>query len=95
VAKTRHVVYLIHFARKFKHARHYVGFTSNLKARIARHKDGTGSALMRAVTKAGIPWRVVRQWPVMSHADGKLAAREEHRVKTSAPSKALCPVCSK
>ena len=48
------VVYLLHFARPFKHARHYVGYSELLPQRLAHHSKGTGARLMAAVSEAGI-----------------------------------------
>ena len=36
-------IYLIHFDTPYRHARHYMGFTTNLPQRIKRHKAGRGS----------------------------------------------------
>lgn len=85
------MVYLIHFEKRFKHARHYLGFShtaAKFARRIENHGKSKGSALMRAVTKAGIKWRVVRTWKKKSH-DGNF----ERRLKFN-PRAALCPVCS-
>ena len=46
-------VYLLHFDRPFKHARHYVGFfedADKVASRLQRHADGDGAALTRAVS---------------------------------------------
>jgi hypothetical protein len=55
-------VYLIHFDHPFKHARHYLGWASDLPARLQAHRGGTGGRLLRAVNNAGITWEVVRTW---------------------------------
>lgn len=83
------MIYLVHFERPFKHAKHYVGFTDvTLHERFARHTSNArlrrGSALMRAVLEAGIKFKVVRTWP---------GDREtEKRMKVSGNSW-RCPVC--
>jgi hypothetical protein len=53
-------VYLIHFERPLGdlnnprgQARHYLGFTEDLEARLAAHRSGNGSAIMAAVVQAG------------------------------------------
>jgi hypothetical protein len=58
------IVYLLHFDEPYKHARHYMGSTTeaNLDARLEHHRTGNGSRLMAAVSSAGISWRVVRLW---------------------------------
>lgn len=83
------MIYLIHFSRKYKHARHYLGYASSVAARVKRHKAGNGARLMAVVTAAGIPWRVVRRWT------GKAADRNaERRLKENNFAKDLCPICS-
>lgn len=81
------MVYLIHFERKLYHAQHYIGFTDvPLIDRVERHLAGNGSKLLRAVTKAGIEWEVVRVW---QDKDRKF----ERKLKNQKNSKLLCPIC--
>ena len=80
-------VYLVHFARRFNSAQHYMGFSTNIPERVKAHRAGRGSPLVAAVTKRGIPWRVVRTW---KRKDGFF----EQRLKRSYALKELCPVCS-
>ena len=42
------IVYLLHFERSYRHARHYIGFTQNLEQRLAEHRAGRGSPLVAA-----------------------------------------------
>lgn len=79
-------IYLIHFERPYHHAKHYIGWSSDVDARMIAHEVGRGSALMRAVTGAGIKWKVVRTWPGTRDDERRL-----HRQKNS-PAR-LCPVC--
>ncbi len=74
-------VYLIHFEQAYRHARHYLGVAKNLDARIADHRAGVGSRLLRIVSEAGIEWRVVRTWE-----DGRQLERHWKR---------LCPCDSR
>jgi predicted GIY-YIG superfamily endonuclease len=80
------VVYLVHFARPYRHARHYLGYTADVGARAARHAAGHGARLLEVVTQAGIPWQVVRVW---ENGDRAL----ERRLKAHKKSWRLCPVC--
>ena len=81
-------VYLIHFDRPYKHARHYVGSTAwSVKRRCQHHADGTGARLMQVVTEAGITWRVVRIW----RGQGR---KWERQIKNHGHVRLLCPVCS-
>ena len=79
-------VYLIHFNRPHRHARHYIGFTTNLDQRITDHLCGMGARLMEVITDEGIEWRVARTW----EGDRKL----ERRLKEWHNARLLCPVCS-
>lgn len=80
------LVYLIHFARPYEHARHYIGWTENLPFRLAHHRAGSGSRLLAAVSAAGIDFQVVRTWPGADR-------RFERRLKAKAATR-WCPVCS-
>lgn len=85
------MVYLIHFTKKFKHAKHYIGAVNGgepeLKKRIFHHRKNTGSRLLRALNLAGINWYVVRTW------DGGFDL--EKQLKAKKDSKSLCPICNK
>ncbi len=79
-------VYLIHFDSPFKHARHYIGWTTDLAARLADHRAGSGSALMAAVSAAGIGWRAAATWEGVD----RFVERKLHRRKGAG---AFCPCC--
>lgn len=84
------MVYLIHFEAKYCHAQHYIGYTESpgsLPDRLARHRAGDGSPLLRAVCNACIPWSVVRTW---SKADRFF----ERRLKLQKNTPRLCPICN-
>jgi len=85
-AHTTGTVYLLHFERPYRHARHYMGWTLNLEARLDEHLAGTGARLLEVITAEGIGFMCVRTWP------GK-TLREEKRLK-NCPRKKLCPVCN-
>jgi predicted GIY-YIG superfamily endonuclease len=79
-------VYLVHFSRRHNGAQHYLGFSTDIPARVKAHRAGRGSPLLRAVTKRGIPWRVVRTW---KRKDGHF----EQMLKRRFALKELCPIC--
>jgi len=79
-------IYLIHFSEAYKHARHYIGLTDDLDARLSAHASGQGARLMEVITNAGISWKVARTWSGNRKLERQLKRRKE------AP--ALCPVCS-
>ena len=84
------MVYLLCFDQHYKHARHYIGYTKNARTmakRLAYHKAGQGSKLMRAVSMAGIEFKVVRLW----HKADRLFERALHNQHNS---KRLCPICN-
>jgi predicted GIY-YIG superfamily endonuclease len=80
-------VYLLHFAKPYKHARHYLGYASRLESRLAMHRCGRGARLLQVVRQAGIRWRLVRVWS----GDRGL----ERQLKNRGGASRLCPVCRK
>jgi predicted GIY-YIG superfamily endonuclease len=79
------VVYLLHFHRPYKHARHYMGFSTQLGKRLEAHRTGNGARLMEVITGAGIGWTLARTWI----GDRTL----ERRLKRWHKSAQLCPIC--
>ena len=85
-------VYLIHFdaplgdvSNPRGQARHYLGYTEALAARLEAHRSGNGSAIMAAVARRGITWRLARTWE---------GGRDlERRLKRWHNSPRLCPIC--
>jgi predicted GIY-YIG superfamily endonuclease len=81
-------VYLVHFDRPYKHARHYLGFTSRtLGARLAEHEDGKGARLMQVIREAGIGFVLARVWRRATRTD----ERRLKRFKSTCTR--LCPIC--
>lgn len=80
------IIYLIHFSEPFRHARHYLGWTTDLAERLWAHKIGRGSNLISHVNAAGIAWHVVRTYT----GDRNL----ERRIKHSGGLGRCCNVCS-
>src|SRR5690348_17032605 len=56
-------VYLLHFDRPYRHARHYTGWTCDLEGRLIDHANGHGARLTQVVRDHGIGWTVARTWP--------------------------------
>lgn len=79
-------VYLLHFDKPYKHARHYLGFATNVDARIAHHRVGTGARLMQVVREAGIDFELVRTWENVTRT-------KERRIKNGGGLCRVCPVC--
>lgn len=79
------MVYLIHFDRPYKQAKHYTGSTRDLDARLARHRAGDGARLLQVLNQNGIGYQVVRTWE---------GGRDiERKVKAMKNAPHLCPVC--
>lgn len=81
------MVYLLHFDKPYKHARHYLGYTRRLEQRLEYHRRGHGARLMAAATSAGVTFVVARTWP---KAD-RTFERQLHNRKNNPQ---LCPVCT-
>jgi predicted GIY-YIG superfamily endonuclease len=79
-------VYLLHLDPPYRHARHYVGWTRDLAARLDAHRAGQGARLMEVVKQAGGTFRLARTWP--GGRDRERAIKNRHE----APK--LCPECS-
>ena len=80
------LIYLLHFERSYHHARHYLGYTDDLDARVAAHRAGRGSPLVAAAVRDGIEFRVAATWP-----GDRTEERRLHRYRNSP--RRLCPIC--
>lgn len=80
-------VYLLHFDPAYKHAKHYLGWASQLDARIAHHRNGTGANLTKYASKAGSQLIVARTWD-------NATRQTERKLKTSKHHSRLCPICN-
>jgi predicted GIY-YIG superfamily endonuclease len=79
-------VYLLHFSTPYHHARHYLGFTDDLDARLADHRSGQGARLLSVIKDAGIAWTLARTWS----GDRKF----ERKLKDRKATPRLCPICA-
>lgn len=81
-------IYLLHFHRPFKHARHYTGWAKNVDSRLAEHFDGSAhsSRLVRAACQAGIGFDVARIWHNKTRND-------ERQMKLQGGASRRCPIC--
>jgi predicted GIY-YIG superfamily endonuclease len=77
--------YLLHFARPIYGKQHYLGWSTNIVARVALHQRGRGARLVAQALAAGIGVDLVRVWPQVDKA-------RERALKRSAP-KSYCPTC--
>lgn len=81
------MIYLLHFDRPYKHARHYLGYTQaeSVDARVERHRSRNGARLIKVIMQEGIGFRVARTW----EGSRKL----ERRLKNRGGAARICPVC--
>ena len=84
----RGVVYLLHFAEPYYHARHYAGFATDVARRIREHHRGRGARLVAAVVDADIRFIVVRTWEGVTRAFERRLHRCHHHPQ-------LCPICAR
>ena len=69
------IVYLLHFDRSYRHARHYIGFTQNLEQRLEEHRAGRGSPLVAAAIADGIDFQLAAIWEGDRHEGVCVASR--------------------
>lgn len=77
-------VYLLHFPTPHHHARHYLGCTADLRARLTRHATGDGARILR--TDLDIDWELVRCWIAQTYSPERCA-------KSQHGSGVYCPLC--
>jgi predicted GIY-YIG superfamily endonuclease len=78
-------VYLLHFSQAYKHAKHYVGYTTNLNARLEAHSKGSGARLLEVITQAGLSFQLARTW--------QGTRKTERALKNQKNAPRFCPVC--
>jgi hypothetical protein len=79
-------VYLLHFERPYKHARHCLGFADDLDRQLILHRAGRGARLVEVVVQAGISFTLARTW------DGDRPLEQRLKNGHNAPAR-LCPLC--
>jgi hypothetical protein len=80
------IVYLLHFERSYRHARHYIGFTQNLEERLEQHRGRRGSPLIAAAIADGIDFQLAAIWEGDRHDERRLHRQKNTRAR-------LCPIC--
>ncbi len=80
------VIYLLHIHPPYKHARHYLGITQDLDARLRLHQDGQGARLTQVCIENGHKLELVRTW------DG--SRNDERRLKNQENGQNLGPLCN-
>lgn len=84
-------VYVLHFDKPYKHAKHYTGIAKNVEKRIKLHRSGRGARLTQVLKENNIGFRynVIAEYPTFSEAKS-----EEKRLKTRIKKpQRYCPIC--
>ena len=80
------VVYMLHFDRPYRHAKHYVGWTADLLDRLDTHAKGHGARLVAVIWQAGIGFTLIRI------CEG--TRRRERAIKNAGGAVRYCPACT-
>ena len=83
-------VYVIHFDKPLAHASHYIGSSVNISERLAVHRAGRGSPMLKAATERGIKWSLSH---VMFCDDERQARHLEKKIKRHKHNRDYCPLC--
>jgi predicted GIY-YIG superfamily endonuclease len=87
--KARGVVYLLHFHERLgtaKHSiQHYLGFSTDLEARLGKHRQGRGARITEVLKERGIGFDVVAVWPGNRQIENALKLHSATRI---------CPACT-
>jgi predicted GIY-YIG superfamily endonuclease len=85
--------YLLHFIdpatgepARYKHAGHYIGWTTDLAARLEAHARGGGARLVEVITRAGLGFTLARTWP-------QTTRDREDLLKHIGDARRFCPEC--
>ena len=80
-------IYLLHFDRPYRHARHYTGWTeaAEIERRIEAHRAGRGARLLAVIRGVPISFVVARTWQGDRH--------RERRLKAQGGASRRCPIC--
>lgn len=78
-------VYLLHFDKPYKHARHYIGWADDLGKRLKAHGTKEGARLLQVLRAEGIGWQLARTWPGDRY--------RERQIKNMGGASRACPLC--
>jgi hypothetical protein len=80
-------VYVIHFDKKYYHCLHYIGFTQiGINNRLYLHKTNRGAALLKAVNRAGIDYKITLCFKNVPQSF-------EFKLKRQKKASNICPLC--
>lgn len=76
MAKKKGTIYVLHFSRPYRHAKHYVGWTDRpIEERLAEHRAGRGARLCAVVCAVGIELLLSHTVPGTRDDERKLKKR--------------------
>lgn len=78
-------LYLLHFTTPLKHARHYLGWATDVPARLKTHARGQGARLVEVLEELGIGWELA------ARAGGTRLMERKLKLSKNVPR--ICPVC--
>lgn len=85
-------VYILHFDRPYKHARHYIGYSNDDPekegGRIEKHRNGQGANLTKVLKENGIGFTLDRVWVDVDR-------NFERRKKKSGGGSRHCTICKR
>ncbi len=84
-------VYLLHFERPYRHARHYLGQAKAMNIRLAAHNGQHAARLLQVLREHGITWELARVWECETWEE---ARQLERRLKGQKHGPRLCPICN-
>lgn len=80
--------YLLCFNKPYRHARHYLGWSDDIEARVEQHLAGKGARLVSVVMQSGVRVDLVRTWEGYSRI-------QERELKNKRNAAYLCPRCAR
>ncbi len=80
------IVYMLHFHQPYRHARHYVGWTTTCSTGSTPHATGHGARLVTVIWQAGIGFTLIRI------CEGTRAT--ERAIKNEGGAVRYCPACT-
>ncbi len=86
-------IYVIHFSRRYKHARHYTGIAEDVEKRYSRHLSGQGARLIAVALAAGV--RMSKPHVLAEYPDYSTAHMHERRYKNRGGASRFCTICRK
>ncbi len=88
VSNVQGTIYILHFEKPFKHARHYIGWAKDVKKRLKEHTNGNRKScvLTHELKKAGIGFVVAQLIPGTRN--------DERTLKNRKNTPRLCPICN-